>query len=1311
MSGGARTKLRASKGVTRRPPPVRRTADLSLNALRRSFPDRAPVNQPTHLQPALKIGAANDPLEREAETTAERIVSMPSPALAAPLADPSPGGVGPGGPGEARRASVNDQPSTEALETAPPIPADHQDPDVPKDEDVDTTELAEDDMKEIESGAPEDTAGEPPAEETPPPADDQPAAQPARSGDAAVVGAEGGAAPADVTRRVAQPGSGRPLPAMVRAFMEPRFGKDFSDVRIHDAADDRTAARWIGARAFTHRQHIWIGPGETVENRRLMAHELTHVVQQTKRRPLPVINRQVDPSEETGEPEVRRGYFADKAEKYARNVPGYRLVSFILGKSPITGNRVARNATNLIGALLAMIPGGNLLFERLQETRVIEKAFEWISGRLSSLNITWSRIKGLISDFFDYLPAWPSNAVSYAKKLFGPIVRDILTFIGEVKDKILEFIIRGALKLAGPLAEKVWGVIKKVGNVISTILKDPLGFAKNLFRAVHKGFTQFGSHILEHIKQGLLGWLFGAIRGLDIQIPEKLDFKGLISIGLQVVGLTYANFRAKLVKRLGRNGERKVAFLEKSVEVVKILVKEGFVGLWQRVLQMIDNFTQTIVGGIRDFVIKSLIMGGLSWLAGLSNPVGAVVKVVLAIYNIIKTFLERLDQILEVANSIFSSIGAIASGKIQQAADFIEKTIASTIPVVISFLAALVPITGITSAIRNIIKKLRAPVTKAMDKMIKFLVKKAKKLFSRIIGKLNKKRKLPSANIRIGKTTHQYYAKKVGKKVDVFVKSSEMKADDAKNCMKKEVPKFREADSPAADKVAKLATTFDTEESQAQKIADTIKSDSKSKNNVTPSKKLGDELSQGSKKVTESGEALTKEPEVATDDPTCFIRYIAQRYENEGKADKYSVLKNLMKKAPPGPGNVAVSATFERDHIPTKKTLRAIAGAIGGGEKKERKTTPVTRAGTPPKSAEENDSQPLGLLHTAGVESDAESHEAIILYAKIHTAKEKEDDNAVRIASSTKPLDEKIGDFKTHLIAHVKKETDLVRKHYSKEKVPEIIAKVEQGLVDITNKANENFKLGKADVDRPEAADIPKGSREILLFENVKDRSAPDFAKNEGRTGAHKYLANNFVKRGLLESDHLIDNSYIEAVNKWTVGDAWTSISKSIEDDIGALPEREREAARKRRDTLAATPLFTKSAMRNYTRDKGRAIVVFKGVHDKVDQIGKAKVQQDIKGVFNASSLSGVKEYIMGTGGAEPAVLAEGLQSAIRKPFDKRFKKHQGIITNKYNEQRSDVLGLNLTDPEGAGREMDKILQRVKESIDTLRQETSNLFG
>jgi Domain of unknown function (DUF4157) len=78
--------------------------------------------------------------------------------------------------------------------------------------------------------------------------------------------------------------TGHPLSDQVRAFMEPRFGHDFSNVRVH--SDDMAAAgaEAISARAFTHGDHIAFARGEyqpaTVTGHQLLAHELTHVLQQ-----------------------------------------------------------------------------------------------------------------------------------------------------------------------------------------------------------------------------------------------------------------------------------------------------------------------------------------------------------------------------------------------------------------------------------------------------------------------------------------------------------------------------------------------------------------------------------------------------------------------------------------------------------------------------------------------------------------------------------------------------------------------------------------------------------------------------------------------------------------------------------------------------------------------------------------------------------------------------------------------------------------------------------------------------------------------
>ena len=81
--------------------------------------------------------------------------------------------------------------------------------------------------------------------------------------------------------------SGQPLDAATRAFMEPRFAHDFSSVRVHADGKAAAAASSMGARAFTLNPHIVFGAGEyaphTRSGRRLLAHELTHVVQPATR--------------------------------------------------------------------------------------------------------------------------------------------------------------------------------------------------------------------------------------------------------------------------------------------------------------------------------------------------------------------------------------------------------------------------------------------------------------------------------------------------------------------------------------------------------------------------------------------------------------------------------------------------------------------------------------------------------------------------------------------------------------------------------------------------------------------------------------------------------------------------------------------------------------------------------------------------------------------------------------------------------------------------------------------------------------------
>jgi hypothetical protein len=79
-------------------------------------------------------------------------------------------------------------------------------------------------------------------------------------------------------------GGGQPLSKSERAFFEPRFGYDFSEVRVHTDVDAFRLARSVNARAFTVGRDIYFGVGRyspnTSPGKKLLAHELTHVVQQ-----------------------------------------------------------------------------------------------------------------------------------------------------------------------------------------------------------------------------------------------------------------------------------------------------------------------------------------------------------------------------------------------------------------------------------------------------------------------------------------------------------------------------------------------------------------------------------------------------------------------------------------------------------------------------------------------------------------------------------------------------------------------------------------------------------------------------------------------------------------------------------------------------------------------------------------------------------------------------------------------------------------------------------------------------------------------
>jgi outer membrane protein OmpA-like peptidoglycan-associated protein len=94
--------------------------------------------------------------------------------------------------------------------------------------------------------------------------------------------------------------AGQPLDPQARAFMEPRFGQDFSSVRVHTDEQAAHSAKAVNALAYTSGNNIVFDAAQynpsSSAGRRLLAHELTHVVQQGSSKAAPALQRQTPPA-------------------------------------------------------------------------------------------------------------------------------------------------------------------------------------------------------------------------------------------------------------------------------------------------------------------------------------------------------------------------------------------------------------------------------------------------------------------------------------------------------------------------------------------------------------------------------------------------------------------------------------------------------------------------------------------------------------------------------------------------------------------------------------------------------------------------------------------------------------------------------------------------------------------------------------------------------------------------------------------------------------------------------------------------------
>lgn len=683
-------------------------------------------------------------------------------------------------------------------------------------------------------------------------------------------------------------GGGQPLTTPLRRFMEPRFGADFSRVRIHTDGQAQQLSQRLQAKAFTTGRDIYFNAGQyapdTAAGRELIAHELAHTIQQgespraVQRSEIAGAHAGPTPAEQLsparGDIVHRLGLsdILDGLAELAANVPGYTLLTLIIGRNPINMRVVERNVVNILRAFIGLIPGGELMFQVLQRQGIVTRIADWVGVQTAALglnfqtirdaftrftdSLSWTdifspgdvwrrardiftpiiaRITGFVSSlisqaitwlketfmtplsdfcrqipgyglvtvllgrdpftgaavprtamtvvraFAEFIPggtekvdqlvqsgaldrahawfqqetssrnltwdrvagtftaAWaslqlsdvlhPIDTIQRIVGQFRPLMSDLVGFAGAALMKLLELIYEAAMGAGG---RRILSILTRARATFVTIIQNPVGFLRNLLGAVGQGVRQFMTRILTHLRDGVIAWLTGPVARAGVQMPERWDLQGIIWFVLQILGLSWQRVRQKLVRLIG---EPAMSAMERGLQFIRDVRDRGLVAtLRERVSEFFGSLRETALGAIKSFIQQRLVQAGIEQLLSMLSPVGAVIQAIIKTYTTIQFFIQRINQIMDLVESILDSVSAIASGAIGAAANFVERTMARTIPIILDFLARFIGLGDVGAQVQTTIRNLQGGVDRMLDRAVDWVRRQAGSLASRLLG-------------------------------------------------------------------------------------------------------------------------------------------------------------------------------------------------------------------------------------------------------------------------------------------------------------------------------------------------------------------------------------------------------------------------------------------------------------------------------------------------------------------------------------------------------------------------------------------------
>jgi hypothetical protein len=465
-------------------------------------------------------------------------------------------------------------------------------------------------------------------------------------------------------------GGGQPLPQAVRDFMEPRFQADFDRVRIH--TDDRAAglAARLSATAFTYGRDIFFAKGayspDSAGGRELIAHELTHTIQQRAAVQREEVQREAAPAvTQSAPPQVQRLGF-DTAKRYfaekANALPGFRMMTIVLGKNPINDVAVDSSPRNIFLAIVEFIPGAGLVTQAIENAGIFAKIALWAYNQLKGVISAFGSLGQSVVTFLKTIGpkdiAAPMAAVARGVHLITDPINQIKSLAAGFIDAILEFVKEAILRPLGKLAEGTpsYDLLKGVMGedpVTGDAVDNPADMMVGGFMKIIGQDEVYNNIKKSNALDKCWAWMqgaWGALKDFVSEIPG-LFIEGLKSLTIADIIVVPMAF-AKLAKVFGNFLGRFISWAGDAMwKLLEIVFQAVSPGAWTYVQKtgaalksilmdpapFVGNLIAAAKGGFSAFggnFLKHLQKGLIDWLTGSLD--GVYIPKALSLGEIIK---------------------------------------------------------------------------------------------------------------------------------------------------------------------------------------------------------------------------------------------------------------------------------------------------------------------------------------------------------------------------------------------------------------------------------------------------------------------------------------------------------------------------------------------------------------------------------------------------------------------------------------------------------------------------------------------------